>query len=310
MERDRMTKQAPATRESTNVLVLGGKRGLLGQAAAKVFSDCGCRVAAHGREDADPTSRESLLAMIRRWRPDCLINAVGFHDVQAAERDPEAAYLLNAHLPSWLADIARQSGMYLVHFSSDLVFDGEKRTPYRPGDRARPDTVLGSSKLAGEQAIAETAPEAALIVRTSWLFGPWKTNFIHTLLERARTEHILPVAHDVIGSPTYTLDLAHYTYQLFRQGACGLFHLCNCGRASWCELAAEALATTEYNVKVEPIASDPASKRAMRPRNYVLDTSDFTRVAQQKPRPWLQALRDFMFSYEAQRLWRDPVGAA
>jgi dTDP-4-dehydrorhamnose reductase len=310
MEMNGMDKEYTASQTSPLVLVLGGRRGLLGQAAVRVFTDCGCRVAVHGREDADPGSRESLRALVDRLQPDWLVNAIGTSEASRAELDKEAAYALNAHLPGYLAEIAGRSGAYLAHFSSVRVFDGQKRTPYSPWDKPRPTSVPGKSKLAGEQAIAETAPDNALIIRTSWLFGPWKTNFIHTLLERARTERILPVAHDAIGSPTYTLDLAYHTYQLMRQGAAGIYHLSNSGRASWCELAAEALSTTEYNAKVEPISSDQALKRAMRPRYHVLDISDFTRMTGQKPRPWPQALRDYMFSYEVRHLWGDAIGAA
>lgn len=304
-----MKRDTIAAGEGPLVLVLGARKGLLGQAAAKVFRDCGCRVAVQGREDTDPTSRESLQAMLQRWRPDWLVNAMACTDDLAAERDPDAAYALNAGLPRCLADMARVNGMYLVHFSSALVFDGEKRAPYSPGDRAKPDCVLGASKLAGERAIMESAPEASLIIRTSWLFGPWGGNFVRTLLERARTERVLSVAHDAIGSPTYTLDLAHHAHKLMGQGATGIYHLSNSGRASWCELAAEALAATEYNVKVEPVSSDRALKRAMRPSHHVLDISHSTRMMGQKPRPWPQALRDYMFSYEARHLWRDTVGA-
>lgn len=299
-----------AAEKASLVLVLGGRRGLLGQAAARVFSECGCRVAVQGREDVNPASRDSLQAMVERLQPHCLVNAMGSNDSAAAARNPEEANALNARLPGHLADIARRNGISLVHYSSDLVFDGEKRAPYTPQDIPKPCCSLGESKLAGERAIMKAAPETTLIIRTSWLFGPWKTNFIHELLERARTERILPVAHDAIGSPTYTLDLAAYTYHLIRQGAVGIYHLSNSGRASWCELASEVLAATEYNVKVEPIALDPSSQRTMRPRSFVLDTSDFTSLVGQKPRPWPQALRDYMFSYESQRLWGDSIGAA
>lgn len=307
---NREMTQNYAAEKAPLVLVLGGRRGLLGQAAAKVFSDRGCRVAVQGREDVNPASRDSLQAMVERLQPDCLVNAMGSNDSAAAGRNPEEANALNARLPGYLADLARRNGVSLVHYSSDHVFDGEKRAPYTPKDCPKPGCVLGKSKLAGERAVTEAAPETALIIRTSWLFGPWKTNFIHELLERARTERILPVAHDAIGSPTYTLDLAAYTYQLISQGAAGIYHLSNSGRASWCEFAAEVLAATEYNGKVEPITLDPSSQRTMRPRSFVLDTSDYTCLVGQKPRPWPQALRDYLFSYESQRLWGDSIGAA
>ncbi len=292
------------------LLVLGGGNGLLGQAAAKVLADEGFRVAVEGLESVDSASRDSLRALLERWQPECVVNAVACNSAETAERSPEAAYALNARLPENLAEAVRRSGTYLVHFSSDLVFDGEKRAPYIPGDRTNPACVLGASKLAGERSIAETAPESALIIRTSWLFGPWKTNFVQQLLDRARTERIIPVAHDAIGSPTYTLDLAYYASLLIRHRAVGTYHLTNSGRASWCELAAEALAATEYAAKVEPITSEPEPQRAMRPRYHVLDTSDFTRMVRLKPRPWLQALREYMFRFEAERLWGDPVGVA
>lgn len=288
------------------VLVLGGKRGLLGQAVVKVLRECGYQVVAQGQEDMSPFSTKSLREGIDRFQPDWLINTVGYNHVAAAERNRDLAYALNVGLPGKLAQLCRYRGVNLVHYSSDLVFDGRKQAPYTPQDRTNPVCFFGWTKFQGERAIEESGLSAYLLLRTSWLFGPWKANFVRSVLERAGKDNILPLVHDQFGSPTYTLDLAYYTQSLLRCGETGVYHLCNRGRASWCELAAEALAATEYNSRVEPVSSEEAGGRQGDSGFFILDSSKFTQLTSIKPRSWLQALRDYMFRFQSELVCQEP----
>ncbi len=292
--------------ESTNngnskpiALILGGKRGLLGQALDYCFSSRGWSTHAQGGGDVDIFDQQALAWLIDRVEPDVVFNTIAYTAVDQAEEHAEEADRLNRRFPFMLARILKTRSIPLVTYSTDFVFDGRKQKPYQVTDEPNPICVYGKSKLAGERALQDSGLDKLLIIRTSWLFGPWKNNFVHTMVELAKTRKSLSVVHDQVGSPTYTLDLARYTGKLFTEGATGVFHLCNSGQASWCELASETLATTGSNCKIQAIDSSQYPQKAKRPPFSVLDTSSFSSFCHEKPRPWPLALRDYMFGFEA-----------
>ncbi|HBR07121.1 MAG TPA: dTDP-4-dehydrorhamnose reductase [Desulfovibrio sp.] len=275
------------------VAVLGGRRGLLGQALVRALAQAKALPLALCSEDFDPLDERALTRFLKREKPDWVVNAVGYTAVDQAEDEPEAAFRLNRDLPALLGRICAGRGLLLVHFSTDFVFDGTSQTPYRPGDEPNPLSVYGASKLAGEQALAGLAD--TLILRTAWLFGPGRGNFVAKILDLARTREELTVVHDQEGSPTYTRDLADWTLALAASGTRGLLHLANAGRASWCELASEAIQLAGLPCRVRPILSAAWPTKAVRPPFSVLDTESFTQATGIAPRPWLQALRDYVF---------------
>ncbi|MGE4551869.1 MAG: dTDP-4-dehydrorhamnose reductase [Desulfovibrionaceae bacterium] len=288
------------------VPVLGGRRGLLGQAMVAALTEAGARPLPLGREDLDPLARPEALSarladLLDEERPPALVNAVAYTQVDKAEDEPEAAFRLNRDLPALLASLAAPRGVAVVHFGTDFVFDGRRHSPYDEDQEPRPLSVYGQSKLAGERAVLESGARA-LVARTAWLFGPGKGNFVHKILTLAATRKTLGVVHDQMGSPTYTPDLARHTVQLMAAGAVGLFHVVNSGRASWCELAAEAVSAAGLHCRVEPIPTSAYPTKATRPAFSVLDTARFTRATGVTPRPWLQALRDYVFRDLAEEL--------
>ncbi|MGM0424407.1 MAG: dTDP-4-dehydrorhamnose reductase [Thermodesulfobacteriota bacterium] len=287
------------------ILVLGGKRGLLGQALVYVLRRKGYTVLEHGVEDVDIFDTQALCTFLDQIQPDCILNTIAYTQVDQAEQEPEMAFRLNKIFPHILANIVRSRGIYLVSYSTDFVFDGSKQSPYSPEDEPHPICVYGKSKLEGEQELFKLAPSRLLIIRTSWLFGPWKLNFVRRVLELADQNRLLPVVHDQIGSPTFTMDLAHYTEELIRQQATGLFHVCNSGQASWCELAAEALGTAGRSCQVQAVTSDRFPQNASRPPYSVLDNRKYSVVSGKKPRPWPQALRDYLFCFESEHMALD-----
>jgi dTDP-4-dehydrorhamnose reductase len=286
-------------------LIFGGKRGLLGQALTQYLGHQGWETVAQGSEDVDIFDRKALQEYIQRVEPDCVLNALGYTQVDRAEDEPELAYKLNATFPGILAECLQDNGAYLISYSTDYVFDGLGLEPYSCEDVPRPKSVYGKSKLAGERTLLDSGMDQLIVIRTSWLFGPWRTNFVQKIIEQAKQSSNLKVVHDQVGSPTYTLDLACYTCKLFQHDVSGIFHICNSGQASWCELAAEALGISGKSCTVQPLTSQEYRQQASRPAFSVLDASRFSQVTGEKPRPWMQALRDYMYFFETHEMDED-----
>jgi len=219
--------------------------------------------------------------------------------VDKAEDEPEDAYRLNAALPALLGVLAEERGHRLVHFSTDFVFDGTKKMPYLPTDATNPVSVYGASKLAGEQALQGLDIPGLLILRTAWLFGPGKMNFVQRMLELAAERPELNVVADQHGSPTYTPDLAALTVALLNHGARGLLHAANSGPATWHGLAAAAIEMAKLPCRVNAIPTSGYPTRATRPPYSVLDLTETVRLAGFTPRPWRDALAEYVTLFMA-----------
>lgn len=286
----------PASSEALRTaIVLGGKTGLLGHMLAKTLRDKGWTVHAPGREDVDMFNEAALADYIDRCEPSMVFNTVAYTQVDKAEDEPEEARRVNRGLPATLGQVLRTRPVRCLHISTDFVFNGRHSAPYTVDDTPDPQSVYGRTKLEGERALLERIPEKVIIARTAWLFGPGKKNFVHTILGLCRDRNSLNVVHDQVGSPTYTVDLAAMCAVLAEHDTTGLYHLVNGGQASWCELAAEATALAEMSCVIHAIPSEEYPQKACRPRYSVLDTSRYTETTGQTPRPWIQALRDYIF---------------
>lgn len=281
-----------------SAIVLGGKTGLLGQALCAAMDRRGWAVHAPGREDLDLFDRPAVEEYLVRTKASVLFNTVAYTKVDQAEDEPAEASRLNRQLPLVLGKAVQGKDVALVHYSTDFVFNGKKTTPYTSEDQPDPRSVYGQTKLQGERELLALDLPSLLIIRTSWLFGPCKTNFVTRILELAATRPELSVVHDQIGSPSYTPDLAANSLALVEKGAKGIFHLANAGQASWCELAAEAVRGADLPCRIKPIPSAEYPQKACRPAYSVLDLTRFTEVTGIAPRPWVQALREFLFSRE------------
>lgn len=282
--------------EGKKAVVLGGKTGLLGQTLTSVLEKAGMTTVPLSRSDFDPLDEKSLTELLDRVMPDYIINTIAYTMVDQAEEDKNAAHLLNTTLPVMLARIAKNREICLVHYSTDFVFDGNRDEPYGEDDQTNPKSVYGSTKLAGEKEIFKLDYEKVFIIRTAWLFGPHKTNFVHKILNLAKEKQKLTVVHDQNGSPTYTPDLALHTVQLLENDTPGLYHIANSGKASWCELADEAVNCAGLDCRIEPVPSRAYPTKAQRPAYSVLSTKKFTETTGVTPRPWVQALRDYIYN--------------
>lgn len=276
-------------------IILGGQTGLVGRPLTRVLAAAGYAVMPTTRTELDPFDAEAVARAIESFEATHLFNTVAYTAVDAAEDDRDAAYRLNGFLPGLLARECRRSGTRLVHLSTDFVFDGTGHTPYREDDAVNPQSIYGSSKLAGERAVADSGLTDFQILRTAWLYGPGKKNFVATMLGLAKDREELRVVADQIGSPTYTVDLAGWMKDLAGTEARGIFHAVGSGQASWCELAAEAVAASGLACRVTPITSDQYPQKAKRPPYSVLDNHKLATAIGRTPRTWGVTVREYVY---------------
>jgi dTDP-4-dehydrorhamnose reductase len=271
--------------------------GAAGQLGRALVAHLGPRVAwAGGREELDVRDRAAVARLLDRIRPDVVINAAAFNDVDGAEADPAPAMAVNAVGPGYLARECRQRGALLVHVSSDYVFDGVKRAPYGEDDCARPLSAYGVSKLAGCQLVAAAGGDN-LIVRTSGLFGIGGSrikggSFVERIVARARSGQKLRVVADQVFSPTYAPDLAAALVTLVERGGRGLLHVTNSDSCTWHELAVAALEIAGVEVPVEPIRTEDLGAPAPRPSYSVLSNDRARSLGLPPLRPWRDALAE------------------
>lgn len=278
-------------------LVLGGASGLLGQALASGLACRGWDVETAGRKDGNLLDFAWLEERIRKSGADAVFNAIAWTQVDAAEDHPQEALLWNRTFPDALARIiSAMENTRLVHYSTDFVFSGQASGPWKEDDATCPAGIYGATKLEGEKAVLEVLPDRSLVLRTAWLFGPGRKNFVQAILDVCAEKHTASVVIDQTGSPTFTPDLAAWSAALVEGGQCGLWHAVNSGQASWCDLAMEAVALSDCKCRVEPITSDKWPQKARRPVYSVLDNSKLAGFLGKKPRPWAKALRDYIFS--------------
>ena len=275
-------------------LVLGGHNGLLGQALMDALKCSAWHATPFGRQDGQILDVNFLARKIKRIAPDVIFNAIAWTQVDLAEEHPTQAMDLNRGFVASLAYCIKGTSIRLVQYSTDFVFNGAKHTPYTIEDAPNPESVYGATKLAGEQALGALPPEQYCIMRTAWLFGPGRKNFVSTILNACLKRDSIDVVHDHTGSPTYTRDLAQWSLKLTELGASGIFHAVNGGEASWCDLACEAVSLAGAPCRVNPISSAQWRQKAKRPHFSVLDTSRLAKVGI-VPRPWPLALREYLY---------------
>lgn len=284
---------------TTKILLLG-KDGQLGFELRRSLAPLG-EVAAAGRREGDLTHPLQLARLVRREKPDVIVNAAAFTAVERAEEDPVRAMRINGEAAGELAALAASRGALIVHYSSDYVFDGAKAGSYVESDVPAPLNAYGRSKLAGERAVRAMNP-AHLLFRTSWVYGAFGDNFLKTVLMALRQAEALRVVDDQRGAPTGAAFIADATAlvlaRYFAQGRdgfpFGLYHLAAAGAASWheyaCFIAAQARrAGLPVNLRPEdilPVASGQYPAAARRPLNSRLDTRLLARVFGIHAPPW------------------------
>jgi dTDP-4-dehydrorhamnose reductase len=273
------------------VLLLGGS-GLVGSALRRA-APADAQVDAPSHATLDVTDVDALRSHVAAQRPQWIVNAVGFTATDDAERDPDRARALNTALPQSLVMLAREHGARVVHYSSDYVLGGARRTPWREDDAPAPLSVYGVSKAEGDRALLD-AGVGALVLRPSWIFGDGPRCFPKRMWERARAGQTSRVVADQRGAPTHADDLAAWTWALMHRGAEGLYHATNAGETSWAEIAQRVYDRAGKPEGVTPVSSAEWGAAAMRPAYSVLDCAKLERTLGITRRRWDVALDAYL----------------
>ena len=282
--------------ETTKVLITGAT-GLLGNPTVSTF-----RLQRHmdtlglGHHELDITDADHVKARFETFRPDLVVNCAAYTKVDDCEANETHARRVNGEGAGNVARAAADCGARLIHLSTDYVFDGEATKPYQeeyPPSDPHKLSAYGRSKLLGEQLVRQHYP-AAIIVRSSWLFGPDGPCFPRTILERARNGDSLRVVNDQTGSPTYAPDLAQALCELAQHDASGIFHITNAGQCSWYDFACELLKRARLDVPIEPVSTDAFPRPAKRPMFSVLGNRKYQEATGMVLCRWNETLTKYL----------------
>ena len=267
-----------------------GATGLLGKALMREWADDD--VSGVGAKDADIRDPKQISNVIRRTRPDWIILAAAYTDVDGCEQNREYAFDVNCRGALNVAQAAKQFASQLLFLSTDYVFDGAKNSPYETNDLRAPLNVYGRSKAEAEVQVGQVLPECC-ILRTSWLFGLHGKCFPDTILKLAANRPEIDVVNDQRGSPTYTSDLARTIIQLCRSDVRGIVHATNRGNCSWFEFAREIVAAAGLANTVRPVTSEHFVRPAQRPKYSVLSNKSLEKRGIEMPK-WQDALKKYL----------------
>jgi dTDP-4-dehydrorhamnose reductase len=269
-------------------IAVTGTTGQVARALVERAAEANVELVCIGRPALDLANPETFEGAIASVAADVLVSAAAYTDVNKAEAESDAAERMNGRAPGLLAARASTLGIPMIHLSTDYVFDGTKCSPYTEQDRVCPINAYGRSKAAGERSVA-AAHSRHVILRTSWVYGPFGRNFVRTMLDLARTRDEVRVVADQIGNPTAATDVADGVLAVARhliegQGdeRYGTFHMAAAGVASWADFAQAIYAASAErggpSVRVVPIASAEYQTPARRPANSRLDCGTIARV--------------------------------
>lgn len=262
---------------SARTFLVLGPNGQVGRELLHALAPLG-RVVAADRTRADLSVPDSLRAVIREVRPDVVVNAAAYTAVDRAESEPQAARAVNGIAPGVLAEECARTDALLVHYSTDYVFAGDARRPYREDDPTGPLGVYGRTKLDGEEAVRASGA-AHLILRTGWVYGLRGHNFLRTVLALAAGRDELRVVDDQAGAPTWSRHVAAATAMILAHPTAGLrersgvYHLTAAGETSRWGFASAIVGRVRPGVRVVPIATGEHPAAAPRPAYSVLDST-------------------------------------
>jgi len=272
------------------VILLTGKNGQVGGELLRLLPQLG-EVVAPGHDQLDLSNPSDIRRTIREVRPQLIVNAAAYTAVDAAEKNESNAYALNTDAPAMLAEEAKRLGALLVHYSTDYVFDGAKKTPYSEADQTNPLNVYGKSKLGGEQAIRATGG-SYLIFRTAWVYANRGRNFLLTILRLATEQPELRIVNDQIGAPTCAMDIAAATgkilTEIYRQNAgrgfassrSGTYHMTAAGQTTWYGFAQAILEKAHgISTDIKWVAEATRGRPVIAKRIVPISTAEFQALA-------------------------------
>lgn len=275
-------------------IALTGAGGMLGSDIQRVFRDTD--IVGFMHKDLDITSIDTVNERIRAVRPDFLIHAAAFTDVDRCESEVEKAYLVNGIGTRNIAMVCEDIKCPVIYISTDYVFDGSRGTPYNEWDATSPINRYGLSKLMGEEFV-KALTNRFYIVRTSWLYGSSGRNFVDTILRLLSERDSISVVNDQKGCPTYTVDLALKLRELIGKGY-GIYHIVNTGSCTWYDFAVAIASYKGVTKKIIPVTSEAINRPAKRPASSVLENTFLKLEGIGELRNWKEAVAEYL-SYAA-----------
>ncbi len=287
-----------------NRVALIGSNGQLGSDIARLWplhplGRRGDELICLTHADIEVTDAAQARSVLSGIRPKLVVNTAAYLRVDDCETEAMLAFHVNALAVKYLAAVCRSLDATLVHFSTDYVFDGESRRPYRESDAARPISAYGISKLAGEAFLRYVLPEDHVLVRSSGFYGVAGTsgkdgNFVDTMLRFAREGRPIRVVEDQISTPTNTVDLAGTLLDVIERGGRGTFHITNSGHCSWYEFASRVFSLLNLRPDLTPTTRAEYRAVALRPAYSVLENARLREIGLAQPRPWQEALAAYL----------------
>ncbi|MDJ0846652.1 dTDP-4-dehydrorhamnose reductase [Crocosphaera sp.] len=284
-------------------ILLTGSDGQVGQDLQQTLISVG-EVIATNRQQLDLTSPDTIRQVIQETQPDIIVNSAAYTAVDKAESEADLAFSINSVAPAIIAEEAKKIGAFLLHISTDYVFDGTKNTPYLETDTTHPLGVYGQSKLAGEQGIQKNG-DRYVILRTAWVYGTeGKGNFVKTMLRLGKEKEQLGIVADQVGSPTWSYDIANTITEILTHlnltETRDIYHFTNSGVASWYDLAVAVFEEAQklgfpLNIKqVNPIVTEEYPTPAKRPHYSVLSGKKTAKLLGHNAPYWRDSLKKML----------------
>ena len=276
--------------------VIFGARGMLGRALQELLTREQRPFTALDLPECDITQREQVEAALTA-DTKAVFNCAAYTNVDGAEQNEATANKLNGDAVALMAAACSRRGVPLVHYSTDYVFSGEAKSPYRVDEPHAPVNAYGRSKALGERAVWD-AGGRYLVLRTSWLYAPWANNFVRTMHKLSREREVLTVVADQRGRPTSAEHLARVSLRLLDKNATGTLHVTDGGECTWHEFATEIVRLAGHRARVDPVTSAEFVRPAKRPAYSVLDLGPTEALVGPMP-SWQQNLADVMARLES-----------
>lgn len=275
------------------MILITGANGQLGHDFQRVFKENKLEFIATDYMDLDITDIESVREFVKDKNIDLIINCAAYNNVDKAEEESEMCYKLNAYAPRDLAIVAKEIGADYITYSTDFVFDGTKGTPYTEKDSVSPLSVYSEAKALGERLVLE-AYDKSFVIRTSWVFGIANNNFNRQVINWSKGRDVLSIVDDQTSVPTYSYDLALYSYKLLKTKEYGLYHLSNEGIASKYDQAKYVLDSIGWTGTLNRAKSSDFKLPAKRAEFSKLDSGKIERVLGEKIPTWQSGIDRFL----------------
>ena len=279
------------------MILITGAKGQLGYDFQRLFNELKEEYIATDRDELDITDIEKVREFVKNKNITLIINCAAYNNVDKAEDEPEFCKKLNTYAPRDLAIVANEIGADYITYSTDFVFDGEKKAPYTEEDIPNPLSIYGRSKYEGEKEVFKVKPNS-FVVRTSWVFGIVNNNFNKQVINWSKSKDELSIVDDQISSPTYSKDLAYYSWELIKTKKYGLYHLSNTGEASKYDQGKYVLDKIGWQGKLNRAKTRDFNLKAQRAEYTKLNSSKLEKVIGEKIPSWENGIDRFLEEME------------